>query len=76
MTFMSVVSKRAASEVVVEQVGVARVMLFEGSERGAELIAMMLTSPEDGVAVTSPATIMGGFAQAVAPAAERRRERE
>ena len=54
MTFMSVVSKRAASEVVVEQVGVVRVMLFEGSERGAELIAMMLTSPEDGVAVTSP----------------------
>ena len=54
MTFMSVVSERAASEVVVEQVGVVRVMLFEGSERGAELIAMMLTSPEDGVAVTSP----------------------
>ena len=54
MAFMSVVSKRAASEVVVEQVDVVRVMLFEGSERGAELIAMMLTSPEDGVAVTSP----------------------
>ena len=28
--------------------------MFEGSERGAKLIAMMLTSPEDGVAVTSP----------------------
>ena len=54
MAFMSVASKRAASEVVVEQVGVVRVMLFGGSERGAELIAMMLTSPEDGVAVTSP----------------------
>ena len=54
MTFTSVVSKRAASGVVVEQVDVVRVILFEDSERGAELIAMVLTSPEDGVAVTSP----------------------
>ena len=43
-----------ASGVVVEQVDVVRVILFEDSERGAELIAMVLTSPEDGVAVTSP----------------------
>ena len=55
MAFMSVASKRAASEVVVEQVDVVRVMLLEGSGGGAELVAMMLTSPEDGVAVTSPA---------------------
>ena len=53
MTFMSIVSKRAACGVVVEHINTAEKKLLECDMLSVELVAVMLAEPEVEAAVTS-----------------------
>ena len=59
MTFMSIVSKRAACGVVVEHINTAEKKLLECDMLSVELVAVMLAKPEVEAAVISVADGLG-----------------